>query len=49
VITYPGAGHGFDLGPRTRRARAIVRETLRFLRARLARPLAVEETCGDGG
>jgi dienelactone hydrolase len=45
VVTYPTAAHGFDLGPRTRRAKAIVRETLRFLRARLARPIAVEETC----
>jgi dienelactone hydrolase len=45
VVTYRGAVHGFDLGPRTRRAKAIVKETLRFLRARLARPLAVQETC----
>jgi dienelactone hydrolase len=45
VVTYPKGAHGFDLGPRTRRAREIVRETLRFLRARLARPLRVQETC----
>ena len=45
VVTYPSAAHGFDLGPRTRRAKVILRETLRFLRARLARPLAVQESC----
>jgi dienelactone hydrolase len=45
VITYATAAHGFDLGSRTRRARAIVRETLRFLRARLARPLPVRADC----
>jgi dienelactone hydrolase len=45
VVTYPNGAHGFDLGPRTRRARQIVRETLRFLRARLARPLRVQEAC----
>jgi acetyl esterase/lipase len=45
VVTYPSAAHGFDLGPRTRRARAIVKETLRFLRARLARRLNVQERC----
>jgi dienelactone hydrolase len=45
VVTYPTAAHGFDLGPRTRRARAVVKETLRFLRARLARRLNVQERC----
>jgi dienelactone hydrolase len=45
VVTYAQGAHGFDLGPRTRRAREIVRETLRFLRARLARPLSVQESC----
>ena len=45
VLPYRGAAHGFDIGPRTRRARAVVRETLRFLRARLARPLSLTETC----
>jgi dienelactone hydrolase len=45
VVTYPEAAHGFDLGPRTPQAKAIVRNTLRFLRARLARPLPVTETC----
>ena len=45
VVTYRGAAHGFDLGPRTRRARAVVGETLRFLRVRLARPLSLSETC----
>ena len=45
VVTYPEAAHGFDLGPRTVRSRAIVRQTLHFLRARLARPLPVDEEC----
>jgi dienelactone hydrolase len=45
VVTYPGGAHAFDLGPRTRRAKKIVKETLRFLRGRLARPLRVQETC----
>jgi dienelactone hydrolase len=45
VVTYSEAAHGFDLGPRTARARSIMRETLRFLRARLARPLPVTEAC----
>src|SRR5438034_1415061 len=45
VITNATARHGFDLGPRTARTRSIMRETLRFLRARLARPLRVDETC----
>jgi pimeloyl-ACP methyl ester carboxylesterase len=45
VITNAKAPHGFDLGPRTARSKAILRETLRFLRARLARPLKVTESC----
>jgi dienelactone hydrolase len=45
VVTNATARHGFDLGPRTARTRSIMRETLRFLRARLARPLRVQETC----
>jgi dienelactone hydrolase len=45
VITNANARHGFDLGPRTARTRAVMRETLRFLRARLARPLRVPAVC----
>jgi acetyl esterase/lipase len=45
VVTYPEAAHGFDVGRRTARARAIVKQTLRFLKARLARPLPVTEAC----
>ena len=45
VVTNATARHGFDLGPRTARTRAIMRETLRFLRARLAVPLRVTDTC----
>ena len=45
VVTNATAKHGFDLGPRTARTRSIMRETLRFLRARLARPLRVSDVC----
>ena len=44
VVTAPG-GHAFDVGRPTKRGRTIVKETLRFLKARLARPLRVFETC----
>jgi dienelactone hydrolase len=44
VVTAPGR-HGFDVGRSTKRGRAVVKETLRFLKARLARPLRVFETC----
>ncbi len=45
VITNAKGEHGFDLGPRTRRAKAVMRETLRFLKARLAKPVRVTESC----
>jgi dienelactone hydrolase len=45
VVTVAEAQHGFDLGPKTARARATMRQTLRFMRARLARPLPVTEFC----
>jgi dienelactone hydrolase len=45
VVTNATARHGFDLGPRKARTRSIMRETLRFLRARLARPLRVPDVC----
>jgi dienelactone hydrolase len=45
VVTNATASHGFDLGPRTARTRSIMRQTLRFLRARLARPLRVSDVC----
>jgi dienelactone hydrolase len=45
VVTYREGANGFDVGPRTARARAIVKQTLRFLKARLAPPLPVTETC----
>lgn len=48
VVTYPEARPGFDVGKRTVRARAIVKETLRFLKARLARPLPVTDSCATG-
>jgi len=47
VVTYPEAQPGFDVGPKTARARAIMRQTLSFLRARLARPLPVREGCAS--
>ena len=49
VVTNATARHGFDLGPRTARTRAIMRQTLRFLRARLARPLRVRDSCASAG
>jgi dienelactone hydrolase len=45
VVTNASARAGFDVGPPTARARAIVRATLDFLRARLAKPLRLQETC----
>jgi dienelactone hydrolase len=48
VVTYPEAAHGFDVGSRTARARAIARQTLRFMKARLARPVPVTESCATG-
>jgi pimeloyl-ACP methyl ester carboxylesterase len=47
VVAYAGARARFDVGPRTARARAIVKQTLRFLRVRLARPLPVTESCAS--
>jgi dienelactone hydrolase len=46
VVTNANAGHAFDLGTRTARAKTIVREALRFLRARLAPPLRFRDGCG---
>jgi dienelactone hydrolase len=48
VVTNPGAPRGFDLGRRTKRSKAIVRETLRYLGSRLARPLVVRDRCASG-
>jgi pimeloyl-ACP methyl ester carboxylesterase/acetyl esterase/lipase len=45
VVAYPEGRPGFDVGRRTPRARVIVKQTLRFLKARLARPLPVTESC----
>jgi dienelactone hydrolase len=45
VVTNPDAAHGFDLGRRTARSKAILAETLRYLRARLARPLRLDHDC----
>ena len=47
VVTNAPARANFDVGPRTSRSRAIVRETLRFLRARLAKPLRITESCAS--
>lgn len=44
VVTFPGR-HGFDVGRPTKRGKEIVRETLRFLAARLARPIPLSEGC----
>lgn len=45
-VTANAAGaRGFDVGRPTPRARAVVRETLRFLRTRLAPPLRLDASC----
>ena len=50
VITNAAATHGFDAtGRSTARARGVIRETLRFLRARLARPLSLKDSCLSAG
>ena len=45
VTTDAAGGRGFDVGRPTPRAKAVVKETLRFLRARLAPPLPVQAAC----
>ena len=45
VTAYAAGTRGFDVGRRTPRAKAVVRETLRFLRARLAPAVPVEASC----
>ena len=47
VVSNVGARTNFDVGPRTSRSKSIVRETLRFLRARLAKPLRISESCAS--
>jgi len=47
IVTVPEAAHGFDLGPKTSRARAVVRQTLRFMQARLGTPLRITEPCAS--
>jgi dienelactone hydrolase len=44
VVTFPGR-RGFDVGRPTKRGREIVRQTLRFFAARLARPIPLAEGC----
>jgi hypothetical protein len=45
VAAYDAGARGFDVGRPTPRAKAVVRETLRFLRARLAPAVPVEASC----
>jgi len=45
VSTNAAGARGFDVGRPTSRAKAVVKETLRFLRARLAPPLALQVSC----
>jgi BD-FAE len=45
VVTHATGSRGFDISRPTARARAIVRETLRFLKARLAKPLRLSDSC----
>lgn len=44
-LTNPTARHAFDIARSTKASRAIVAESLRYLWARLARPLGIRETC----
>jgi dienelactone hydrolase len=45
-LTHATAPHAFDVSARTARSKAVVRETLRFLKARLAKPLRMRDGCG---
>jgi pimeloyl-ACP methyl ester carboxylesterase len=45
VVTNASGRHGFDVRAPSARSRAIVRETIRFLRSRLSRPLRLREDC----
>jgi pimeloyl-ACP methyl ester carboxylesterase len=45
VVTNAAGQAGFDVGAPTSRTRSIIRETLRYLKARLAKPLRLQETC----
>jgi dipeptidyl aminopeptidase/acylaminoacyl peptidase len=45
VVTHATGAHAFDVGARSARSRAVVREVLRFLRTRLAPPLPVRNPC----
>jgi pimeloyl-ACP methyl ester carboxylesterase len=49
VVTNPLGTRGFDVGARTRPARTAVKETLRFLRSRLALPLQLHASCVTRG
>ena len=47
VLTNQAARHGFDTARPTKASRAIVAETLRYLHARLERPLRIIEPCAS--
>jgi dienelactone hydrolase len=50
VVPNASGAHGFDVDSRsTPRARAVIRETLRFLRARLSGPLRMTDSCLSAG
>jgi BD-FAE protein len=48
VITNPSGRQWFDIGERTALARSIIRESLRYMKARLAKPLRITEACASG-
>jgi alpha-beta hydrolase superfamily lysophospholipase len=45
LLTHPTGHHGFDLQERGRRSRALIAQTLRYLRTRLAPPLQARHDC----
>jgi dienelactone hydrolase len=47
VLANADAAPGFDVGRRTSRSRAVVKETLRYLQARLEKPLRITEGCAS--
>jgi len=47
LVTNTSARQWFDIGPRTKSSRSIIRQTLRYLRARLAKPLAIRNRCAS--
>lgn len=47
LLTNPTARHAFDIARPTKASRAIVKETLRYLQARLEKPFRITESCAS--